>query len=52
MPAKFDLKLRKVAKSFVVTIPGPVVQGLSWKEGDPIVLTVEDSHITIRKGSP
>lgn len=50
MPSVYEVKLRRVAKTAVVTIPKPAVEGLKWKEGDKLTLTVND-HITIRKAT-
>lgn len=43
------LKLRKIANSFVITIPSQVVSDLKLKTGDDMLLDVKDSRIVIRK---
>lgn len=49
MPSEYEVKLRKVAKTFVVTIPKSAIAGLDWKEGDKLTLTVND-HVIVKKG--
>ena len=50
MPSVYEVKLRRVAKTAVVTIPKPAIEGLKWKEGDKLTLTVND-YVTIRKST-
>lgn len=49
MPAEFTVKLVKIGNSVRVSIPKPAIDGLKWKIGDEVKLTVEDSEIRIRK---
>jgi len=42
---KFDVKLRKVGNSYVVTIPKDSVDRFNLKEGDFIALTFDPNEI-------
>jgi len=45
----FKLKLSKVGNSLRLTIPKPVVDRLSLKEGDVLILSVSGHEIKVRK---
>lgn len=45
------LKLRKVGGSFMIAVPSQVVKDLKLKQGDNMLLDVNNSIITIRKES-
>ncbi len=45
------LKLRKVGSSFMIAVPSQVVKDLKLKQGDNMLLDVNNSTITIRKES-
>jgi AbrB family looped-hinge helix DNA binding protein len=45
----FKLKLSKVGNSLRLTIPKPVVDKLSLKEGDVLILSVSGHEIRVRK---
>ncbi len=49
MPVKFDVKLQKVGNSFQVVVPKPAIEGLGWKLGDILSLTVTDNQIVVMK---
>jgi putative addiction module antidote len=49
LPVQFKMKLSKVGNSLRVTIPKPVAEGLGWKEGDTLILSVSNSEIKVRK---
>lgn len=42
MRAKFEVILRKVAGTFVVTIPKPLIDGGDWKEKDKLEVVAAD----------
>lgn len=48
MPSEFRVKLRKVAKTSVITIPKQLVEGWHWKTGDIIIIS-SNGEIRIRK---
>jgi len=45
MKRKFDVKLRKVGNSYVVTIPKDTVDRFELKEGDFLALTFDSNDI-------
>ena len=45
------LKLRKVGNSLMIAVPSQVVKDLKLKQGDNMLLDVNNSIITIRKES-
>jgi antitoxin component of MazEF toxin-antitoxin module len=45
------LKLRKVGSSFMIVVPSQVVKDLKLKQGDNMLLDINNSIITIRKES-
>ena len=45
MKRKFDVKLRKVGNSFVVTIPVELVERFQVKEGDFLAVEIESNEI-------
>jgi putative addiction module antidote len=42
---KFDVKLRKVGNSFVVTIPRDTIDRFSLKEGDFVAIDLDTEEI-------
>lgn len=42
---KFDVKLRKVGNSFVVTVPMDTVERFDLKEGDFIAIDIDTEEI-------
>ena len=42
---KFDVKLRKVGNSYVVTIPADFVERFELKEGDFLALNIDSDEI-------
>lgn len=49
MKRKFDVKLRKVGNSFVVTVPKDLVDRFELEEGDFIAMTFDGDEI--KKGT-
>lgn len=49
MPVQFRVKLTKIGNSLRITIPKPLVDGLSLKQGDMLILTVTDNQIKVSK---
>lgn len=49
MPVQFKVKLTKIGNSLRITIPKPVVDGLSLKRGDMLILTVTDNEFSVRR---
>ncbi|MFA5258656.1 MAG: AbrB/MazE/SpoVT family DNA-binding domain-containing protein [Candidatus Pacearchaeota archaeon] len=47
---KFDVKLRKVGNSYVVTIPKDTIDRFDLKEGDYIAVDIETEEIKKLKG--
>ena len=45
MKRKFDVKLRKVGNSFVVTIPADFVERFQIKEGDFLAVELDSREI-------
>jgi len=52
MKRKFDVKLRKVGNSYVVTIPKDTVDRFELKEGDFIALTFDSTEIKKENDNP
>jgi antitoxin component of MazEF toxin-antitoxin module len=48
LPVEFKVKLRRVGKSLVVSVPRPAVDGLKWREGDELRLVVIDGEVALR----
>ncbi len=46
---KFDVKLRKVGNSFVVTIPAYFVERFELEEGDFLALNIDSEEIKYSK---
>ena len=44
-PRKFDVKLRKVGNSYVVTIPKDTVDRFDIQEGDYLAITIDPEDI-------
>lgn len=42
---KFDVKLRKVGNSYVVTIPKDTIDRFSFQEGDYLAITLDTEEI-------
>jgi len=51
MPALFEVRLRRVGNSMVVSVPVAVWRGLSWNEGDTLELIAHEKEIIIAKKS-
>ena len=49
MPTEFIAKLVRVGNSLRVVIPKPAADGLGWKQGTIVKITVTDSQILIRR---
>ena len=49
MKRKFDVKLRKVGNSYVVTIPKDTVDRFEIKEGDYLALSFDSTEIKPNK---
>ena len=49
MPTEFTVTLVKVGNSLRVVIPKPAADGLGWKQGTVVKLTVTDSQVLIKK---
>lgn len=47
---KFDVKLRKVGNSYVVTIPKDTVDRFELKEGDFVAIDLDTEEIKKSKG--
>ena len=47
---KFDVKLRKVGNSYVVTIPKDTIDRFDLKEGDFLALDIDSDEIKKTKG--
>jgi len=51
MKRKFDVKLRKVGNSFVVTIPADFVERFNVEEGDFLAVELDSNEIKkIKRG--
>ena len=42
MKSKFDVKLRKVGNSYVVTVPSKIIKRFKLKEGRFVTITLTD----------
>lgn len=51
MPVPFKVKAVKIGNSIRVTIPKEVADYLKIRPGDIVQITVDNSHIIIKKGS-
>ncbi len=49
MKRKFDVKLRKVGNSYVVTIPKDTVDRFELQEGDYLAITFDSKDIKQKK---
>ncbi len=49
MPLEFRVKLVKIGNSLRLTLPKPAAEGLKWKEGEEITLTVTDHEVVLTK---
>ncbi|MHB1908198.1 MAG: AbrB/MazE/SpoVT family DNA-binding domain-containing protein [Nitrososphaerales archaeon] len=49
MPTESKIKITKIGNSLRVVIPKPATDGLGWKEGDVLKLTVVGSHVVLKK---
>jgi len=52
MKRKFDVKLRKVGNSFVVTIPADFVERFEVQEGDFLAVELDSKEIKKAKEKP
>ena len=48
---KFDVKLRKVGNSYVVTIPMDMIERFELKEGDFVAIDIDTEEIKKQKES-
>ena len=49
MPVKFKISVVLVGKSLKVTIPKELVEHLSLKKGDTVVMWADNSHVVLEK---
>jgi len=49
MPLKLEVKVRLVGNSLTVTLPHPITKTLNIKKGDVLLISLDNSKITIEK---
>lgn len=49
MPIPFKVKVVRIGASLRITIPKPIAEHLNIKEGDTVILVVENSEIRVKK---
>ena len=49
MPVKFRISVVLVGKSLKVTIPKELVEHLTLKKGDTVVMWADNSHVVLEK---
>lgn len=50
MPVVFRVILGQTGNSLRITLPKPIVEGFSWKEGDEMILFVTEGEVILKKG--
>jgi AbrB family looped-hinge helix DNA binding protein len=49
LPIPFKVKVVRIGASLRITIPKPIAEHLNIKEGDTVILVVENSEIRVKK---